>query len=265
MSSSTLPFQDSWTMIRRQLLHLRRYPSLTAFVIGTPVVVQLLFVYVLGSTLSAGLNGIGIGRDRYVEYVTPGILLMALAGAAQGTAISVAMDMTGGIVTRLRTMAISRGAVLTGHVVASLVQAMLAVATVLGVSLLIGFRPAAGPVGWAGAIALLALATLALTWLSVGLGLAAPSVETASNTPMFLMLLPFLGSGFVPTDSMPVALRLFAQYQPFTPIIESVRALLMGTSPGSSLPLAVGWCLAIAAGGYLWSLRLYERVRVSAT
>jgi ABC-2 type transport system permease protein len=249
--------RDSATMLRRSLRHMLRYPSMTLMLIGMPVVFLLLFVYVLGGTLGAGLGGPG-GRGEYIQYVVPGILLMAVAGGAQGTAISVAMDMTEGIIARFRTMAISRAAVLTGHVVGSVIQTMLAMAAVIGVALLVGFRPTAGPVRWIATIGVLAMITVALTWLSVALGMVSDSVETASNLPMFLMLLPFLGSGFVPTDSMPAGVRWFAENQPFTPFIETLRGLLMGAPIGSSGLLTIVWCVAITAGGYLWSRSLYN-------
>ena len=153
-----------------------------------------------------------------------------MASVAQGTAISVAMDMTEGIIARFRTMAISRASVLTGHVLGALVQTMLSLAVVIGVALLVGFAPTAGPLDWIAAAGLLAMTTLALTWLTVALGMVSKSVETASNLPMFLLLLPFLGSGFVPTDSMPAGLRWFAENQPFTPIMETLRGLLLGTA-----------------------------------
>jgi ABC-2 type transport system permease protein len=199
------------------------------------------------------------GRDTYVAYVIPGILLMTVAGAAQGTAISVAMDMTEGIVARFRTMAISRASVLTGHVLGSMIQTALAIVAVMGVALLIGFRPTTGPVAWAAAAGVLALTALAVTWLSVALGMSTRSVETASNLPMFLMLLPFLGSGFVPTQTMPAGLRWFAENQPFTPTIETLRGLLLGTPIGNSGLVAVAWCLAISLFGFLWARRLYGR------
>ena len=259
MSALTYTLTDSSTMLRRQMRHMIRYPSLTLMLVGMPVVFLLLFVYVFGGTLGAGLGGVAGGRSTYLEYVVPGILLMTVAGGAQGTAISVAMDMTEGIVARFRTMAISRASVLVGHVVGSLIQTMISMAVVLGVALLIGFRPSAGPLGWIGAIGLLALTTFAVTWLSVAFGMVTKSVETASNIPMFLMLLPFLGSGFVPTDSMPPAIRWFAEYQPFTPIIETLRGLLMGKPIGNSGLLAVAWCAAITLFGFVWSVRLYER------
>ena len=250
---------DSATMLRRNLRHVRRYPSLTLFIAGIPVVLLLLFVYVFGGTLGAGIGGVSGGRDTYVAYVIPGILLMTVAGAAQGTAISVAMDMTEGIVARFRTMAISRASVLTGHVLGSMIQTALAIVAVMGVALLIGFRPTTGPVAWAAAAGVLALTALAVTWLSVALGMSTRSVETASNLPMFLMLLPFLGSGFVPTQTMPAGLRWFAENQPFTPTIETLRGLLLGTPIGNSGLVAVAWCLAISLFGFLWARRLYGR------
>ena len=259
MSAFAYAMTDSSTMLRRQMRHMIRYPSLTVMLVGMPIVFLLLFVYIFGGTLGTGLGGVSGGRSAYLEYVIPGILLMTVAGGAQGTAISVAMDMTEGIVARFRTMAISRASVLVGHVAGSLIQTMISSAVVLGVAVLIGFRPSAGPVGWIAAIGLLALTTFSVTWLSVAFGMVTNSVETASNIPMFLMLLPFLGSGFVPTDSMPAGIRWFAEYQPFTPIMETLRGLLMGTPIGNSGVLALAWCGAIALLGFLWSVRLYER------
>jgi ABC-2 type transport system permease protein len=264
MNAYPLVLADSATMLRRNLRRMRRYPSLTLFIAGTPVVFLLLFVYVFGGTLGAGLGGVAGGRAEYVAYVMPGILLLTVAGAAQGTAISVAMDMNEGIIARFRTMAVARASVLTGHVVGSVIQTMLAIAVVVAVALLIGFRPTTGPVEWFAAIGLLALTALAITWLSVALGLVTKSVETASNLPMFLILLPFLSSGFVPTDSMPDGLSWIAENQPFTPIIETLRGLLLGTPIGNSGVLAVGWCVAISLAGYLWARRLYERPPAAA-
>jgi ABC-2 type transport system permease protein len=259
MSALTYTVTDSSTMLRRQMRHMIRYPSLTVMLVGMPIVFLLLFVYVFGGTLGAGLGGVAGGRSAYLEYVVPGILMMTIAGGAQGTAISVAMDMTEGIIARFRTMAISRASVLVGHVVGSLIQTMISMVVVLGVAVIIGFRPSAGPLGWIAAIGLLALTTFSVTWLSVAFGMVSKSVETASNIPMFLMLLPFLGSGFVPTNSMPAGIRWFAEYQPFTPIMETLRGLLMGTAIGNSGILAVAWCMAIALLGFAWSVRLYER------
>ena len=250
---------DSATMLRRNLRRMRRYPSLTLFIAGLPVVFLLLFVYVFGGAIGAGLGDVTAGREAYLAYVIPGILLMTVAGGAQGTAISVAMDMTEGIIARFRTMAIARGAVLTGHVVGSVIQTMLAVVIVTAVALLIGFRPTTGPLEWAAAAGLLALAAVAISWLSVALGMVPKDVETASNLPMFLDILPFLSSGFVPTATMPGPLAWFAEHQPFTPIIETMRGLLVGTPIGNDGLIAVAWCVAISIGGYLWARKLYAR------
>jgi ABC-2 type transport system permease protein len=250
---------DGATMLRRNLKHAVRYPVLTLMVAGIPVVMLLLFVFVFGSTLGAGLGGVSGGRAEYAEFLTPGILVLAIASAAQGTAISVAMDMTEGIIARFRTMSIARASVLTGHVVGAVIQTMLGLAFVVVVALLVGFRPDATPVEWLATAGLLVLASFALSWLSVAMGLAAKSVESASNLPMPLILLPFLGSGFVPTESMPAGLRWFAEYQPFTPIIDTLRGLLTGAAIGSSALLAVAWCAALALVGYLWGRARYDR------
>jgi len=254
MSTLAYTLTDSRTMLRRNLVHMLRYPVLTLLLIVTPVVLLLVFVYVFGGTLGAGLGTAG----RYIDYVVPGILIIAIASSAQGTAITVAMDMTEGIVARFRTMAISRAAVLTGHVLGNVIQTMIGLTVVLGVSMAVGFRPTAGPQEWLAVVGVLALISVAITWLSVALGMVSKSVEAASNLPMFLLLLPFLGSGFVPTESMPGPLRWFAENQPFTPWTETLRGLLTGSPVGNSGWLAIAWCVVITLGGYLWALRLYN-------
>ncbi|MDR0344108.1 MAG: ABC transporter permease [Nocardiopsaceae bacterium] len=262
MSTLSCTLSDSATMLRRSLRHLQRYPSLTLLIAGMPLVFLLLFVYVFGGTLGAGLGHLSGGRAAYAGYVTPGIMLMTVAAGAQGTAIMVASDMTEGIIARFRTMAIARSSVLTGHVIGSLIQTMLSLVIVTAIAVLTGFRPTAGPLGWLAAAGALVLTAFALTWLSVALGLAAKSVETASNTPMFLMLLPFLGSGFVPPGSMPAGLRWFAEYQPFTPVTETLRGLLTGGPVAGHAIAAVAWCAGIALVSYLWAMKLYRRERV---
>ena len=255
---------DAITMLRRNLLHILRYPGLTVFVIGAPVVFLLLFVFVFGGTLGAGLPGVDLagGRDAYVAYVMPGILAMTIAGTAGGASTTVAMDMTEGITARFRTMAISRAAVLAGHVLGNTVQALIGIVVVLGVGLAVGFRPTAGPIEWIAAAGIIVLIAFAISWLAVAMGMQSKSVETASNLPMLILLLPFLGSGFVPTDSMPQWLQWFAQYQPFTPFVETIRGLLLGTPLGHNPALAIGWCAVITVAGYAWSMRIYERKSV---
>ncbi|HSJ47174.1 MAG TPA: ABC transporter permease [Euzebyales bacterium] len=259
MSALPHAVRDSTTMLRRNLRRNLRYPVGPASTIGVPIVLLLLFVSVFGDTMGAGLVGVSGGRDDYLAYITPGILLISVAGAAQGAAISVAMDMTEGIMNRFRTMAIARASVLTGHVLGNLIQTVIALAFVIGVALLLGFDPTADWVEWLAAAVLLVGISLAVIWLAVALGLVSRTVEAASNLPLPLMLLPFLGSGFVPTDSMPAAMRWFAEHQPFTPIINTVRGLLLGTAIGSDGVLAVLWSVAIGLGGYAWSRHLFNR------
>jgi ABC-2 type transport system permease protein len=263
MSALTYTVVDSRILLRRNLRRLQRYPSLTLMLVGMPIVFLLLFVYVFGGQLGHGLTGRlaggHVGRSAYLNYLTPGILLMTVAATVQGTAIVVAMDMTGGIIDRFRTMSIGRSAVLGGHVLSALIQSVVSIVVVLAVAILLGFRPTSDPLKWLAVIGVLGLFAFALIWLAAALGLAAKSVETASNTPMFLTMLPFLGSGFVPVSTLPVGLRQFAQYQPFTPVTETVRGLLTGTHIGTNALGAVAWSLGIAVLSYLWAMRLYER------
>jgi ABC-2 type transport system permease protein len=251
-------------MLRRNLRHMQRYPSLTLMVTMMPLVFLLLFVYVFGGTLGSGLGagtpaGVHGGRAAYAAYVAPAIIVMAVAAAAQGTAIAVAQDMTEGVIARFRTMAVARSSVLTGHVVGAAIQTMVSVAVVTGTAVLVGFRPHANVAEWFAAVGVILLLTFAVTWLCVGLGLSAKSVETASNSPMFLMLLPFLSSGFVPTASLPTGMRWFSEYEPFTPVNETLRGLLTGTKIGDNLVVTLAWCLGVALLSYAWSRRLYER------
>jgi ABC-2 type transport system permease protein len=261
MTALAYTVTDSATMLRRNLRRLLRYPSMTLLLVGMPIVFMLLFVYVFGGQLGHGLGGrpagAHAGRAAYLDYVAPAILLMTVAAAVQGTAIAVAMDMTGGIIDRFRTMPIARSAVLTGHVLASLVQTLVSIAIVLAVAIGLGFRPAAGPLDWLAAVGLLVLFAFALIWLATALGLAAKSVETASNTPMFLTFLPFLGSGFVLVATLPEGLEQFARYQPFTPVTDTLRGLLTGAPVGANAVAAVAWSVGIAAVSFLWARRLY--------
>lgn len=252
--------RDSSTMLRRYLLRARRYP-LIGFLVGIPVIMLLLFVYVFGGTLGDGIAA-GGGRAAYANYVTPGILLLAIASIAQLTAIGVAQDMTEGIINRFRTMAIFRPSVLTGHVLGNLVQMLLALAIVIGVAIAVGFRPDATLVEWVAAAGMLTLASLAVIWFGVACGLTARTVESASNLPMPLILLPFLGSGFVPTDSMPAGVSWAAEYQPFTPVMETIRGLLLGSGIGNSAWLAIAWCTALTVLCFFWARSRYNREAV---
>ncbi|MGW7072117.1 ABC transporter permease [Streptomyces sp. NPDC054855] len=260
MSSLPLAVRDSTTMLRRNLLHARRYPSLTLNILLTPIVLLLLFVYVFGETMSAGIGGSGAERADYVAYLVPGILLMTLGATPAGTAVSVSMDMTEGIIARFRTMAIHRGSVLVGHVVGSVLQAVLSVLLVGAVAVAIGFRSIDATVlEWLAALGLLALVALAFTCIAVGMGMASPNAEAASNNALPLMILPLISSAFVPVDSMPGWFQPFAEHQPFTPAIETLRGLLLGSEIGNSGWITIVWCLALAALGYRWSTALFNR------
>jgi ABC-2 type transport system permease protein len=186
-----------------------------------------------------------------------------VASVALGTAVSVAMDMQGGIINRFRTMAIAPSAVLTGHVLGALAQSVLAVGVSGGVAYALGYRPDAGAVDAVQIATVLGLLALSLTWLTVAFGLAAKSVESASNTPLVLMILPFLSSGFVPTDSMPAGLRWFADHQPFTAMIDALRGLLDGAASTGDVTAALAWGIGLAGVGWWLAVRAYavERAR----
>lgn len=255
---------DSTTMLRRNLLHMVRYPGLTVFVIGAPVVFLLLSVYVFGGTLGAGLPGGSAdgATEGYLGYVVPGILLIGVAGTAGGASIGIAQDMTEGIVARFRSMAISRTAVISGHVLGNTIQGLLCLTALVVVAVAMGLRPTTDPRAWLALAGFLALVCFAVSWIGTGMGMSAKSVETASNAPLLLTLLPFLGSGFVPTQSMPSGLQWFADWQPFTAFIETTRALLAGTTPDRYGWLSLAWCAVMIVGGYGWARALYLRKSV---
>ncbi|MCX5536064.1 ABC transporter permease [Streptomyces sp. NBC_00006] len=256
----SLAVRDSSTMLRRNLLHARRYPSLTLNILLTPIVLLLLFVYVFGDVMSAGIGGGPADRSAYIGYLVPGILLMTIGATPAGTAISVTMDMTEGIMARFRTMAIHRGSVLIGHVVGSVLQAVAGVIVVGAVAVAVGFRSTdASALKWLAAFGLTVLVAVALCWVAVGMGLASPNAEAASNNAMPLIILPFISSAFVPIDAMPGWFRPVAEYQPFTPFIETLRGLLLGTPIGHNGWLAVAWCLGLTALGFFWSRALFNR------
>ncbi|MFI7288261.1 ABC transporter permease [Streptomyces anulatus] len=254
MSSLSLAVRDSNTMLRRNLLHARRYPSLTLNLLLTPVMLLLLFVYIFGDVMSAGIGGGGGGRSAYIAYIVPGILLMTVGSTVVGTAVSVSTDMSEGVIARFRTMAIHRGSVIIGHVVGSVLQSVLSVLLVGAVAVAIGFRSTDATVlEWLAAFGLLVLFAAALTWVAVGMGLISPNAEAASNNALPMILLPLLSSAFIPVETMPGWFQPIAEYQPFTPAIETLRGLLLGSEIGHNGWLAVGWSLGLVVLGYFWS------------
>jgi ABC-2 type transport system permease protein len=256
VTTMTMPYalSDSATMLRRNLRHALRYPSMALGTVIMPAGLLLLFVFAFGGAISSATRGL-----PYVDYVSPGVLLLAVASSAMATSIAVAVDMTKGIINRFRTMAISRASVLLGHVIGSVIQAITSVLIVTAVAVAAGFRPRANVAAWLAALGLLALLSFALTWIAVAFGLKAKTVSSASNTPMALQLFPFLSSAFVPAGSMAAGLRWFAEYQPFTPVNDTLRGLLLGTPVGSKWIIAIAWCAGIALAGYLWSRKLFKR------
>ncbi|MFF8986275.1 ABC transporter permease [Streptomyces globisporus] len=254
MSSLALAARDTTTMLRRNLLHARRYPSLTLNLLLTPVMLLLLFVYIFGDVMSAGIGGGGADRSAYIAYIVPGLLLLTIGSTVVGTAVSVSNDMTEGIIARFRTMAIHRSSVLVGHVVGSVLQSVLSVVVVGAVGVAIGFRSTDATVlEWLAAFGLLVLFSAALTWVAVGMGLISPNAEAASNNALPMVLLPMLSSAFIPVETMPGWFRPIAEYQPFTPAIETLRGLLLGTEIGHNGWLAVGWSLGLVVLGYFWA------------
>lgn len=250
---------DTATLTVRGLRRLVRYPSMVIMMVGLPVIFLLMFVYVFGGMLGAGLGAQADGGvAAYLQYVVPGIVLMAVGTGGAGTAIYIAMDMRQGVAARLATMDVSRIAILSAHALVSVVQALLATLAVGAAAMLLGFRPAGGVLGALGALGVVGLIAFAITWLCLALGIIADTVETASNLPMPLSFLPFLSSGFVPTDSMPAWLGAVAEYQPFTPFIETVRGLLMGTDIGNYGWQALLWCVLLTGLGMVWSLRKFD-------
>ncbi|MEV6731494.1 ABC transporter permease [Streptomyces sp. NPDC051364] len=259
MSSFSLAVRDSSTMLRRNLLHARRYPSLTLNLLLTPVMLLLLFVYIFGGAMSGGISG-GGDRSAYIAYIVPGILLMTIGSTVIGAAVSVSTDMSEGIIARFRSMAIHRGSVLIGHVIGSVMQSIASVVLVGAVAVAIGFRSKdATALEWLAAFGLLALFALALTWIAIGMGMVSPNAEAASNSAMPLILLPLISSAFTPIDSMPGWFQPIAEYQPFTPVIETLRGLLLGTEIGNNGWLALGWSIALIALGYRWSTASFNR------
>ena len=259
MSTLLYAMRDSATMLRRDIRHSLRYPMMTLSGVLVPIFFLLLFVGVLGNTLRAGLGAAAPAGGHYVDYLVPGVILLTVGGSAEATAVAICTDMKEGIIARFRTMGIARTSVLTGQVLGSLIQALISVALVVAVALAFGFHPTATPLEWFGAAGMFVLVTLALTWLAVAFGLLAKTPEGANSMSLILIVLPFVSSAFVPTGSMPAGVRWFAQNQPFTPVIETLRGLLTGTPIGHSAILAAAWCAGITALGYLGARALYNR------
>jgi ABC-2 type transport system permease protein len=245
---------DSVTMVRRDLKRMVRFPLMTISGIAMPCIMLLLFTYVFGGAISGG------DRGGYINYIVPGILVMAVGGGGSATAININQDMTEGVIARLRTMAVSRVAVLSGQVGGSLVRTAFSLVLVVGVALLVGFRPQADAMGWLAVAGLLGLFTFAVSWLTAAFGLITKSPAGANSLSLLFSFGPFLSSAFVRTDTMSPGMRWIAEYQPFTPVIDSLRNLLAGAPAGDTWVAAVAWSAGLAVLGIVWSRSAFMRL-----
>jgi len=242
---------DSTIMLRRNFRHTLRNPTAVFNAVLLPIVIMLMFVYVIGGAFNVGVD--------YVDYATPGMIVLAITYGLSATSMAVNSDMTKGIINRFKVMDISRGAVLNAQVIASMLRSLIAIAAIIGVAFALGFRPSASLLDWLGAIGFIMAVCYATSWLTVALGLAAKTPESAGMAIVPLVLLPFLSSAIVPADTMRAGARQFAEYQPFTPIIETLRGLLTGQPSAGHAIAALAWCAGIAIVGYLWALATFTR------
>ncbi|MFC0114593.1 ABC transporter permease [Kibdelosporangium aridum] len=243
---------DSAIMLRRNFKHTLRYPFTVFNSIIMPIVMMLMFVYVFGDAFN-------VGSGDYINYATPGMLMLAISYGLSATAISVNADMTKGIINRFKVMDVSRGAVLTGHVVSTVVRVVLALLAVIGVAFLFGFSPNASFLQWLAAVGVLLLVIIGVSWITVAIGLAAKTQESAGGAMVPLIMLPFFSSAIVPADKMGPGVREFAQYQPFTSIIESVRGFLDGVPNNGQTLAAIAWALGLSVVGYAWARSKFNK------
>jgi ABC-2 type transport system permease protein len=255
MTTMAYTVQDSATMTRRSLRHVLRYPVTLVVSVAVPVLLLLLFVGVFGALKSS----LGAGHGSYIDYVMPGIIVMTAAYGGSVTAQSVNRDSTEGIIARFRTMAISPVSVLNGYVVSALARTLVSAALVIGIAIGLGFRPTADAGRWLAAAGVIVLLVLALTWLAVPFGVAAKTAEGLTGFILIVQLLPFISSAFVPPELMSGFVRWFAEHEPFTPVIDTIRGLLIGGPIGDSALAAILWCAGLALVGYLWSRVLLRR------
>jgi ABC-2 type transport system permease protein len=250
--NATRALQDSATMLDRNIRHTLRSPDTMIMTVVLPVMILLMFVFVFGGAMD-------VGPGAYIDYVVPGIILLCASFGASTTALALSTDVAEGIIDRFRTMAIARSAVLTGHVTESVLRNLITSAIVIAVAVVLGFRPTTDPLRWLGVFGVLAMFVFALSWLAAALGLLAPNPEAANGFTFVFMFLPYVSSAFVPTSSMPTWLHWYAENQPVTPVIETLRGLLMGTPIGNSWILAVLWCAGIGLVGYVAAGALFRR------
>ncbi len=245
---------DTSVLTGRSLRHILRSPDTIITTAVMPIAMLLLFVFVLGGAIDTGQSS-----GSYIDYLLPGILLITIASGVSYTSYRLFLDLKGGIVERFRSMPIARSSVLWAHVLTSLVANLVSLAIVVAVAVLLGFRSGAGLGAWLAVTGILVLFTLALTWLAVIAGLTAKTPDGAGAFSYPLIFLPFISSAFVPTDTMPAPVAWFAEHQPVTPIVDSIRALLAGQPVGSELWIAVAWCVGILVAAFAGAMAIYRR------
>lgn len=245
-------FNDMGVMLGRSMRHIFRSMDTIITVTITPIAMMLLFVYVLGGAIQTG-------TANYVNYILPGVLLMAIASGIAYTSYRLFMDMQRGLFERFRSMPIAGSAALWGHVLTSLVSNFLSVLVIIAVALIMGFRSPAGVLSWLAVAGILGLFTLALTWVAAIAGLSAKSVDGAGAFAYPLIFLPFISSAFVPTESMPPVVRAFAENQPVTAIVDTIRALLSDQPVGNAIWVALAWCVGISVVAYFFAMRIYKK------
>jgi len=239
----------------RSMRHILRSPDTIITVAIVPIMMMLLFVYVFGGAIKMSMDD----NLNYVNYLLPGILLMAIASGIAYTALRLFMDIQGGLFARFSSMPIKRSSMLWGHVLTSLVSNAITVAVIILIALIIGFRPSAGILSWLAVTGILALFTLAMTWVAVLPGLTAKSMEGATAFSYPLIFLPFISSAFAPTETMPPVVRAFAENQPVTSIVNAVRSLLNSEPVGNEIWVALAWCAGIMLVAYIFAMRAYKR------
>ncbi len=245
-------FNDLSVMLGRSMRHIFRSMDTIITVTIMPITFMLLFVYVFGGAIQTG-------TDNYVNYLLPGILLIAISSGISYTAYRLFLDVQQGIFERFHSMPIARSTMLWGHVLTSLVSNAISVVVIILVALMMGFRSSAGVLSWLAVAGILALFTLALTWIAAIAGLSATSIDGASAFSYPIIFLPFISSAFVPTESMPPVVRAFAENQPVTSIVDAIRALLYSQPVGNDIWVALAWCVGIMLVAYIFAMRAYKK------
>ena len=244
-------FKDSFTMFKRSLVKTQRSPEAMAMAIIVPIFMMIMFGYVFGGIVD-------IGEINYINFIVPGIIIQCVTNASAATALGLHTDMSTGLIDRFRSMSIAKPAVISGHVWVSVIRSIIITTVIIGVAFLMGFRPVASFIDWLLIAAILILFIIAMTWVVVIFGLIAKDAESVSGTTFLLQILVFLSSAFAPSDSFPTALRIFAENQPMTPVIDAMRSLMLGQPLNGEFLTAIIWCLAVTAIAFTLAVHIYK-------